>query len=118
MLKGSWGCSYLRHSVGVLKGPWGCSYLKEIFFLSGGGGLTKELIRTFGIHYVTQNNTLVHSNVQLFVTLRMFSTIVPNYMISVKHPCQFLRTLCETDLGGIKLYPSLPLALAYQILTR
>ena len=47
--------------------------------------------------YVTQKG---RSYVQLLVTLCVFSTIVPSYMIYVKRPCNFLcaiRALRETD---------------------
>ena len=50
-----------------------------------GGDLTKELMWTFDIHYVTQNNS---SFVQLFAMKCLFCTTVPSYVIS---PHKFLR---------------------------
>ena len=66
----------------------------------GGEDLTKKLMWTFDVDYVTRN-----SYVQLLATLCVFSTIVPSYVTHINRPQKF---------WGMMLYPSLPLALGYQ----
>ena len=59
----------------------------------------KELMWMFDVHYIIWN-IVVHSYAQLFVTLCVFSKIVPSYVI--KRPHKFLcmvRTLHETGSG-------------------
>ena len=93
----------------------------------------KELIWMFDADYV------IHSYVQLFAMLYVFSTAVLNYTIYINHLRKFLRNMFSTavlnytiyinhlrkflhtavvhDCGGMRMGSSLPLAMPYQTLT-